>query len=214
MIADLKQNPRTLPDIAKLYFRTETHPNGSYKRAHRRVMKLMKRGALRRSSGRVDDEIINLYSTKIISAAEHEYRLTKVCDVWREHIVARGKNLPHEADAKARNGNQVAWIEQDCGSEGKRQTRQRLTHYSALPKGEVVVFICPDAERAAAIQALAPQEVKGVLYTVLFDEVIRDPYGKILTDCEGVKDTLWIEEKREEDHEESSGEESSDVTLR
>lgn len=176
-------------EIAKRYFSTEDHPDGSYKRCHRWMVKHMKRGEIRRSTGIVKGEIVHVYSTKFISAVEHELKLTELCDLFSEFVVMRGKNLPHEADAKLTNDN-IWWIELDMGTENVKQTKGRLTHYRVLPKNEFVLFICPDEKRAKQIRDLAPDETTHHLYTAVYDKLMADPPGMVLTDCNGAEDTL------------------------
>jgi len=207
IIADLKQNPRTLPEISKLYFPTVAHPHGSYKRCHRWVMKHMKRGQLRRSTGVIEGEIVHVYSTKIISAVEHEYKITQLSDLFGEAVAGRGQTLPHCADVKLRFGKTVWWGEMDCDTENAKQTKGRLAEYAVLPGDEFVLFICPDEKRAAAIRELAPDATTHHLYTCIFAELRSDPWGEILTDCSGAKGRLvdQDEEKHEEPREEPMG---------
>jgi hypothetical protein len=176
--------------IAKKYFSTEDHPDGSYKRCHRWMVKHMKRGQIKRSTGIVNGEIVHVYCTKFVSAVEHELRLTDVCDLYAEYAAIREKNMPHMADAKLKINNISWWIEMDMDTENVKQTKGRLMHYRVLPKNEFVLFVCPDEKRAKQIRDMAPDETTHHLYTVVYDKLMADPWGMVLTDCNDAEDCV------------------------
>lgn len=198
MLKELAIHCMTLAMIAFRYFSTDAHPEGSYKRASRRTVKLAKRGKVRRSEGIVDHDFITVYATKLIKNVNHELGLTKLWLLYEEYWVARSPNLPHNADGKIRVGNKVFWIEWDCGSEKVRQIRERMKQYFPLPPNEFVVFVCPNNERAELIMSLAGQ-ASSVLFVTTFADCERDPLGLILTDCTGARDSFLSEEERYEE---------------